>query len=260
MYNPKVSIAMASYNCHGFIQEALSSIVKQTYKNWEVVIVIDGGDTNQTLDVIKKFVIEHRLSSKFNVFVHDLNYGYGAALRNSIERGTGELVAIVDADDALSDPRSLEIMVSEHEKHPEASLVYSDYYECNRELKGKFPKRCTEIPRGKSFLGKFKGDVYAGTEFNISHLKVFKRSAYQKTDGLDHTLLKAVDKDLVLRLEEVGDLVHIAKPLYLHRNHRDSISGLYRVRTPEYKVMVRESKNRMYLNAWNRRNQMSEVI
>ena len=113
--------------------------------------------------------------------MHNLNYGYGAALRNAIEKGTGEIVAIVDADDALASPKAFEIMVSKHREHPEASLIYSDYYECNREMKNAYPKRCNEIPPNHSFLGKFRGDQYIGTNYNISHLKTFKKEAYNKT-------------------------------------------------------------------------------
>lgn len=260
MYNPKISVAMASYNCHMFIEESLKSIISQTYSNWECIIVIDGGDVNRTIEVIKKVAREHYVLKKIKVFVHNLNYGYGAALRNAIEKGTGEIVAIVDADDALASPKAFEIMVSKHREHPEASLIYSDYYECNREMKNAYPKRCNEIPPNHSFLGKFRGDQYIGTNYNISHLKTFKKEAYNKTEGLDHTLLKAVDKDIVLKLEEVGSLVHVPKHLYYHRNHRDSISNMYRTRSPEYKAMIKESKNRMYLNAKKRREQKNEHI
>lgn len=249
---PLVSIAMASYNCGRFICEAIESIINQTYKNWELILVIDG-DTDNTLEVAKKYIVDRGVVSKCRIFCHDLNYGYGAALRNAIEKGHGELVAIVDADDSLADDKALEIMVAHHEKHPNASLVYSNYYECNKDMESRQPRKCSTIPKGQSYLGNFSGTKYTGTEYNISHLKVFKRKHYDMTPGLDHTLLKAVDKCLILMLEEVGDLIHINNNLYNHRNHRDSISSLFRVRPPSYKAMVLDAKNKMYFDAKARR-------
>jgi glycosyltransferase involved in cell wall biosynthesis len=248
-----VSVAMAAYNVELFIEQALESIKKQTYKNWEVIIVLDGC-TDNTLGAIKRFIESSpSVSKKIKVFSHKLNYGYGASLRNAIEKGTGELVAVVDADDALAEPKAFEILVEEHCKHPEASLIYSDYYECNSELKNPNRKNCSTIPSGKTFLGDFRGGKYIGTNYMISHLKMFKRSFYDLTDGVDHTLLKAVDKDLCLRLEEVGELIHISVPLYYHRNHVNSITGLYKHRNTNYKGVILEGKKRMYFGALERR-------
>jgi len=254
MDNTKISVAMASYNCHNYISEAIISIVKQTYKNWEIVVVIDGGDdVDSTIDIVKNLARQYKIIRKIKLYTHDKNYGYGSALKNAIEMGTGELVAIVDADDALSDNSAFEIMVNYHKMYPDASLIYSDFYECDKNLKNPSLRRCSDIPDGKSFLGYFIGDKYYSSGYIVSHLKVFKRRFYDKTIGLDYTLLKAVDKDLILKLEEVGRLIHIPIPLYLHRKNPRSISSTFKLQAPSYRKAVIESKNRMYSNAIERR-------
>ena len=257
--NPLVSVVMAAYNVEAFISEALTSIVTQTYQNWELIIILDGC-TDNTLTVAKNFISQNYISDKCRMFVSKDNRGYGFALNNCISLSKGDLVAIVDADDSLADVGALEIMVMEHSKHPNASLIYSDYNEVDftmRPIKKRRhgPRKNSTIPRGKTILGEFKDGKYVGTQYIVSHFKVFKRKFYDMTDGVDPTLLKAVDRDLVLKLEEVGDLVHIDGYLYNHRVHEHSISEMWKCRSQEYRDKVVEAKNKMYSEALRRRTE-----
>jgi hypothetical protein len=146
-------------------------------------------------------------------------------------------------------------MVAEHAEHPEASLVYSDFYECTDKLKPLFVFKNTPIKKGQTVLGHFtKAGTYKGSDVDVSHLKVFKKSFYNLTSGVNSTLLKAVDRDLVLKLEEVGKLVHVDEILYLHRMHDKSISYTYSQRSYKYKERVKKGKYNMYMEAWKRRN------
>jgi len=255
--NPLVSVVMAAYNVESYIEEALTSIVTQTYQNWELIIVLDGCIDN-TLTVAKNFISQNYISHKCRIFESKENRGYGFALNNCISLSKGELVAIVDADDLLADVRALEIMVVEHSKYPKASLIYSDYNEFDSTMRSSKrkrhgPRKNSIIPQGGSVLGKFKDGEYVGTDYKVSHLKVFKRKFYDMTDGVDPTLLKAVDRDLVLKLEEVGDLVHINGYFYNHRVHEDSISEMWKHRSQAYRDKVVEAKNKMYSEAIRRR-------
>lgn len=247
-----ISIAMTAFNTEKFVVEALESITKQTYKDWELVFV-DDGSKDKTLELVKNFVKKNHIIRKTRIFHHGKNYGYGTALKNSIEYGTGELVAIVDSDDILFDDRALEIMVNYHEKYPEASLIYSNFYEFHTDIKRKSKRLCSDIPKNKTFLGDFRGNTYIGNNFIISHLKVFKRSYYDMTEGVDYQLLKAVDKDIILKLEEVGNLVHVPEFLYAHRTHKNNISTSYNQKSNELKKIITDLKNQMYVNAKKRR-------
>jgi len=211
----KVDIAMACYNSAKFIETAIKSIIEQTHKNWQLILC-DDFSTDKSCKIVENFIDKNsEYKDKIKILKHKKNYGYGRTLRDAITNGTGELVAIIDSDDALADKNAFKIMVKKHAEYPEASLVYSNYYRCNSDL----------IPTKRSSSRQLKkGESYLYNKIRISHLKVFKRSYYDKTEGVNGKLLKTVDKDLVLKLEEVGRLIYVNKLLYFYRKHKRSLS------------------------------------
>lgn len=208
---PKVSIVMACYNHSKYVSEAIQSVSKQTFTDWELVIV-DDASTDQSIEVINKAI--SKFKHKCSIFKHERNSGYGKTLRDAIDFSRGELIAIVDSDDVISKD-TLSLVVPVHNKHPEASLVYTNYMKCDSSLKKVNAARSFQIPKGKTYL-----DFMTG----VSHLKCFKKSFYDKTVGVDSTLLHTVDKDLILKLEEVGKLIYVETIGYFWRRHDDSIS------------------------------------
>jgi len=233
----KVDIAMACYNSGKFIDTAIKSIIKQTYKNWQLIIV-DDCSTDKSYEIVKNFIDNSDCKDKIKIFKHKKNYGYGRTLKDAIANGDGELIAIVDSDDALANKNAFKIMVKKHMEHPEASLVYSNYYRCNSNL---IPTKCSCSRQLK------EGEFYLYNKIRISHLKVIKRSYYNKTEGVNGKLLKTVDKDLVLKLEEVGRLIYVDKLLYSYRKHNKSLSL-----SLNKKICIK-MRNLVYKNARKRR-------
>jgi glycosyltransferase involved in cell wall biosynthesis len=250
--NPLVTISIPAYNCASFIQACLRSVYIQTYKNYEIVIV-DDCSRDSTIDIIQKVIISYGLENKTKLFSHSINCGCGRTEKHAIEFGTGELVVILDSDDALSDSMALDILVKAHKDNPDASLVYSDFYNCDDKLHPKRLRRCAVMKDSESYLGKFQDGKYIESNIMISHVKCFKRSFYNKTEGVDATLLKAVDKDLVLKLEEVGKFVYIPVPLYYHRLHSSSISNSFKRMTKEERYKINQLRISMYEKAVDRR-------
>jgi glycosyltransferase involved in cell wall biosynthesis len=244
MNNQQVDIALSCFNAEKFLEECISTIVSQTFTNWKIILV-DDCSTDNTMKVLDEIIEKFNIQDKITIIKHEKNWGYGKTLRDAIENGSNELIFVIDSDDGLSDKDAIKIMIEEHQKHPEASLIYSNYWFCHKTLFPHMEVKCKPLKKGKAFL--------RNPDAKISHLKCFKRSYYNKTEGLDGTLLKAVDKDLILKLEEVGKLVHIDIPLYLHRKHADSISGSYKNKPVEYQKMVFQKKLDMYNKAEERR-------
>jgi glycosyltransferase involved in cell wall biosynthesis len=257
--NPLVTIAIPAYNCSRFIQACLRSVCIQTYTNYEIIIV-DDCSTDSTIEVIQKVVNFYKLHDKTRLFSHSANCGCGRTEKHAIELGTGELIVILDSDDALASEEALEILVQVHKENSDASLVYSDFYNCDERLKPQRLRRCSEIGDLESCLGEFKDGKYIESSVIVSHVKCFKRSFYDKTEGIDPTLLKSVDKDLVLKLEEVGRFVHIPIPLYYHRLHRNSISSSFKRRSKEEQHRIDQLRIDMYEKTLKRRNQIAGEI
>jgi len=247
-----IDIAVTCYNTGKYIEECIESIIYQTYKNWNLIIV-DDHSKDQTLNIIKSTIKKFKISKKCKLFTLNENCGYGMSLKTAIEKGSSDIIFIVDSDDILAENMAFEKMVNAHKKFPNASLIYSNYYECTNTTNKKSLIKCREPRYGETYLGKFSGYTYLGSHLTISHLKSFKRKYYNMTEGLNPMLKKAVDKDLILKLEEVGELKYINEDLYIHRKHNDSISSKFKSLRFIDQLRILEMKTSMYLKARDRR-------
>jgi glycosyltransferase involved in cell wall biosynthesis len=245
----KVSIVMTCYNTSHYVGEAIRSVVQQTYKNWELIIV-DDASTDKTVRVVTKILSKLGLTKRSKLFIHKVNCGVGRSLHDGIALSSGELVAILDSDDTLH-PNVLSLVVPPHIANKNISLVYTDYMHCNANLEHIRPVKNFQIPRGKSYMDyNLKG---------VSHLKCFKKSLYDKTQGVDVTLLKSVDKDLVLKLEEVGTLYYVNTMGYFHRQNPSSISHSFFRKPKEKQLEMRKARKDLVENARARRKLMGVV-
>jgi len=87
----------------------------------------------------------------------------------------------------------------------------------------------------------------------VSHFKVLKKEAYLKTDGINPKLRQTVDKDLVLKLEETGDFLHINKSLYFYRHHSNNLSRSIHKKSRQYRKFVSKMRTQIYEDAKQRR-------
>ena len=96
MINPKVSVIIPVYNVEKYISKCLNSVVNQTYKNIEIVIVDDGSKDNSGV-IVDNFAS----NDKRVVVLHKENAGVSAARNDGLRKSTGEYVVFVDSDDYL---------------------------------------------------------------------------------------------------------------------------------------------------------------
>jgi len=241
--NPLVSVAMTCFNQGHFIKDAIKSVVNQTYENWQLVIVNDCS-TDNSLKAINKYIDSYGIKDKVKLINHEKNNGYGASLGEAVKCSDGELVAIVDSDDGLAENDAFEICVKAHLDHPEVAMTYSNYWICRQNLSRKKMYQTKQIPKDKMYLG-------AG--IRVSHLKVLKKKFYLMTDGINLKLKQTVDKDLTLRIEEVGKLLHIDKALYHYRHHPENLSRSLGSKDVKYRKFVVKMRKQIYEDARKRR-------
>lgn len=116
---PKVTIVMPTYNRAELLKEAIKSILSQTFKDWQLV-VIDDGSSDYTKEVVKRFAAQNPRIQ----YVHQNNQGVTQARARTVEFVTGEYVTFLDDDD-LYYPNKLNDQVNFLDQHPEVGLVYS---------------------------------------------------------------------------------------------------------------------------------------
>ena len=121
----KVSIITPCYNDGKYIEETIHSILSQTYKNWEMIIIDDGSEDNETIDILKKVELID------NIQVIKTNHVGPAEARNiGIKHSCGEFILPVDADD-LIDNTYIEKAVQQMNNNNNIGIVY-----CHADLFG----------------------------------------------------------------------------------------------------------------------------
>ena len=111
MYQPKITFITPTFNSEKTLEQTISSILDQTYRNIEYIIV-DGGSTDGTIDIIKKY--EGRIR-----WISEPDNGICDAVGKGIEFATGDYINILGADDALLDPYIVNAVVKELQDKPD---------------------------------------------------------------------------------------------------------------------------------------------
>ncbi|MSU54265.1 MAG: glycosyltransferase [Candidatus Staskawiczbacteria bacterium] len=193
MNYPLVSIIIPTYNGEKYLGVALDSILRQTYKNIEIIIINDGA-IDGTEDVIKKFTEKDprviRIKNESNLgFVKSLNKGVGHA--------KGKYIARLDDDDSWISPQKLEKQVGFLEEHPEYVLAGGGLIQIDSKgeemIRYLFPEKDEDIRR-----------VILVDNIIAHSSVVFRKDAFDKVGGYDEKFGFFADRDLWLKLGKIG--------------------------------------------------------
>ena len=119
----EVTVLMSVYNSDQYLDKAINSILTQTYKDFEFII-IDDGSTDQSIEICKRFA---QVDSRIVLIENGKNLGLPKSLNNGILLAKGKYIARQDADD-YSDPKRLEIQLKFAKENSWADVIGSDCY------------------------------------------------------------------------------------------------------------------------------------
>jgi len=213
----KVSIIIATYNCANYISDAIDSVLKQTYSDYEI-IVVDDGSTDKTKEVLKKY-------NNIIKYLYQDNQGPGIARNKAIENSTGEYFAFLDADDMWF-PDRLAIGVKILDEEPEVGLVHG--YDINILGNGKLTN--INNKNKKRILSGYIADNLLLRKVHINGGTVlFRRECIEKIGHLDENLSKIglEDRDLWYRIAREYKVKFVDKPLAYYRIRKNSLSKNY---------------------------------
>jgi glycosyltransferase involved in cell wall biosynthesis len=229
--NPLVSIVFTSYNHLQYLSQALVSILNQTYRNFELII-IDDCSTDGSQDFLKNYPYDSRIN------LHLLNKNTGSYVKASnygAKLASGYYLLFAQCDD-FSEPHQLETLVSNLNNQENVGVVFS-----RSNLIDKF--------------GNFISDDYIIREFSFRKLckkttiiqadqmryflsfscvipnlsaALIKRELYNMSGGLSDKYLIASDWDFWLKLTAETDFLYIAEPLNNFRQHDTTIRSTYK--------------------------------
>lgn len=207
----KFSILIAHYNNAVFFKDCFNSIIKQTYSNFEVIIVDDCSKESEKQNIKKIIADENR----FFFYENQHNKGVGYTKKKCAELATGDILGFVDPDDAIV-PEALEESIKAF-KNKNIVAAYSQFYLCNSDL---IPQKL--FPNSRKVKNKQK--KFLNLSFEVNHFFTFRKEEYDKTEKINECLTSSVDQDLYLKLYEQGEFNFIRKGLYLYRIHKDGVS------------------------------------
>lgn len=181
--SPKISIITVCYNSEKTLEQTIKSVLKQKYGNLEYII-IDGGSTDGTVDIIKKY------ENSITRWISEKDDGISDAFNKGIRMATGEIVGIINSDDSYCEG-AFDKLASEYDKN--VDIYRGAIILWNLETGSKV----SETPTINMPL--------TGWKVNVCHQGVFiRRDAYERFGLFDVSLRYNMDFDLLLRFEHAG--------------------------------------------------------
>jgi Glycosyl transferase family 2 len=214
-WRPLVSIVTPSLNQGRFLGAAIDSVQGQGYPHVEH-LVLDGGSTDGTLDVLRSYgrqMQAGRLHHKSFAWTSESDAGQSDAIARGFERARGDVLTWLNADDVLA-PGAVERAVAELASAPEAGLVYG---------------RGVILDQDGAETGPFAGiepfslwRLLHVLDYVLQPAAFFRRDAYRAAGGLDRGLHWAMDWDLWIRLAGVAEVRFVDRVLAGSREWQDT--------------------------------------
>ena len=237
-FSPLVSVVIPAYNAERFIERTLHSVLSQTYKNLEV-IVVDDGSQDRTSEIVKAAQQDSRLR-----LLKQLNSGVAAARNLAIQQSQGEFIAPIDADDTWY-PQNLEKQVQcLVEADPSVGLVYSWSVEIDE----------NDLLKGGFHAADYQGNIYTKLLYhnfigNASAILI-RRCCFEKIGGYNCELKAqnaqgCEDWDLYLRVAEHYRVRVVPEFLVGYRQVSNSMSRNYSLMAKS-QYLVLESARKKY--------------
>ncbi|MFM8333645.1 MAG: glycosyltransferase family 2 protein [Candidatus Methylumidiphilus sp.] len=213
---PAISVIIPSYNCELYITETISSVLNQTYKDFEL-IVVDDGSTDKTQEIVASFGSPVRL-------VMQQNSGVCKARNRGIDEAKGRFICLLDHDDHWF-PDKLGRQIKAFDENPDVGVVYSSFI-CwhQNSLDDTYPDPASYdlATYGDGINTDLSGWIYHQFLLDcwmLTSTAMFRAEVFEKCGAFDESLPYSEDWDLWLRLSQEYSFVNLRRPSTLYRQH-----------------------------------------
>ena len=205
-YKYKVSVYIVNHNYGNYIEECISSVLNQTFKNYEIII-FDCGSSDHSKDVLKKY----ENISNINIKLLD-NQPLAITNNMAISMSTGEYIMRLDADDYLHE-NAIGIMSGILDRNSNLGLVFPDYYEIDSE-----GNIISLISRHNFKKVTLKDQPAHGA------CTLIRRSILDKVGGYDEEVTCQDGWDLWLKVIDITEVFNTNLPLFYYRQHGSNLT------------------------------------
>ncbi|MCB0750129.1 MAG: glycosyltransferase, partial [Ignavibacteriae bacterium] len=218
----KVAVLMTTYNRKETLADSIQSIINQTYKDWNLILVNDGGE--DVSDIVKLFN-DPRIK-----YLSKENEGKSIALNYAIKNSQSKYIAYLDDDDQYL-PNHLEVLVTFLEKHTEIKFAYSIAKEVNLyEYNHQWHEKESAIRYAKQVTG----DMLRYMNHIPNLCAIHERSLFELTGFYDEELKVLIDWDMYRRFAQFTNpiFINVVTAKYFRKISQDNraknqLTGLY---------------------------------
>jgi len=208
---PRVSVVIPAYNHARFIGETLESVLQQTFKDYEIIVVNDGSP-DDTAEVLRPYRDRKQI-----VYIEQANAGQAAARNRGIREASGEYIALLDDDDCWP-PNKLEWQVERLGADPTICLIAGDSRDAwatvlREQFTDPFPARTPTLE-----------SLFTGNPIYSPGQTLIRREALAACGGFREDIWGADDWDLYIRMCKTGRLVLHSRPALFYRRHAGNAS------------------------------------
>lgn len=211
---PIISVLMPVFNGERFLKPAMDSILAQTYRNFEFIVINDGS-TDESLNIVQSY---KELDSRIRIVTNNKNQGLISTLNAGMQISQGKYIARMDCDD-FSLPTRFAKQVAFLESHPDVGVCGTWYQRI-----GRFRKRIHRLPTSYE-------EIRQALLFRnpICHPSVMLRNDYLDHFNLsyDTKFIHAEDFNFWSRCSQHFPLRNIGEVLLLYRTHTNSVSNTH---------------------------------
>ncbi|MEB3281104.1 MAG: glycosyltransferase [Lyngbya sp.] len=206
---PKVSVIIPAYNCAEYLEQAVKSVLEQTYNNYEVIVINDGS-TDKTYEILIPYLDVIR-------YVYQNNHGLSKVRQKGCQLARGELLTFLDGDDFFL-PDKLAEQVAAFEENTEVDLVQSGWIIVSQKGEG-----LTDIKPWEN-SPELNLEAWLLHKCIRPSAVMFRRDAWEKVGGFDGQYSMTDDLDFVLRLALMGGKSAWVKKIHAgYRQHGQSL-------------------------------------
>ncbi|GFP74200.1 glycosyltransferase family 2 protein [Clostridium fungisolvens] len=211
--NPYVSVIIPTYNRINTISNTIDSVLAQTYRDYEIIIIDDNSNDN-TKDIIDRYVQRYQFITYHK---HTTNKGGSGARNTGAKLAKGTFLSFLDSDDQWIDTK-LEKEVACLKNDSTIDMLYSNMYLVDVE------KRTTTLYRQDEYEDKYYG-MLCKNIIGSTSLITIKKKVFDSVGGFKEGLPSCQDWDFYLNVAREYKIIKIDEPLLKYYIHSNSISG-----------------------------------
>lgn len=208
----KISIIVPLYNKGPHIKRTISSVLKQTYENFELIIVNDGS-TDSGPDIVRD------IKDKRIRLINQKNSGVSSARNMGVSEAKNDLIAFIDADDEW-EPYLLETFVNMINKYPEARMIGCAYWIVNKESQKKVPN-FYHVPTREGIIENYFKAAIKTNPTSSSAVLIYKE-VFNQVGGFPVNLKRGEDSLLWCKIALEYPVAFVNTPLAI--NYHDAVN------------------------------------